>query len=291
MPEDSSSVILDTMCIPAIDGQGYLHVDEDVANLVIVIIDQDGQTLALYDAATEIEDVAAPGTGAFTAPSANNIRVSPQGNTGGDCTEMQVSDGVWGAGGQDWVTITVSDGQTTIMDFTRLLFLREGQVRAIDNDVITAGAMAANAIGNSELGTDAISAAKIAAGAIGNSEIAAGAIGSSELGTGAIDADSIAANAITAAKIATDAITADELSAAAIDEIWDEMAEDQGSVYSAREVLSLLLSEAIGTCVYTQGTRTWVCKDPSNTETRFTLVYGTELDGDRSTSTPAPVTP
>ena len=69
------------------------------------------------------------------------------------------------------------------------------------------------------------------------------------------------------------------------------MAEDQGSAYSAREVLSLLLSEAMGTCTYTTATRTWVCKDPSGTETRFTLVYGTELDGDRSSSTPAPVTP
>jgi hypothetical protein len=71
----------------------------------------------------------------------------------------------------------------------------------------------------------------------------------------------------------------------------EQVVEDQGVGYSASDVLSILFSEAIGTCTYTSGTRTWVCQDPGGNETRFTLVYGTELDGDRTTSTPAPATP
>ncbi len=74
-------------------------------------------------------------------------------------------------------------------------------------------------------------------------------------------------------------------------EIWDIQCEDQAPGYTCREAMSLILAEAAGTAVYTSGTRTWVVKDPSGTETRLTLVYGAELDGDRTTSTPAPFTP
>ncbi len=73
--------------------------------------------------------------------------------------------------------------------------------------------------------------------------------------------------------------------------IWDIQCEDQGAGYTCQEALSILLAEAAGTAVYTSGTRTWVVKDPSGTETRLTIVYGAELDGDRTSSTPAPMTP
>lgn len=53
---------------------------------------------------------------------------------------------------------------------------------------------------------------------------------------------------------------------------------------SLREALCVLLAEASGRADYTTGTSTWVVKDRSNTQTRLTLVYGTD-DGDRSTST------
>jgi hypothetical protein len=173
---------------------------------------------------------------------------------------------------------------------------------AVGADEVTATAVAADAIGASEIATDAIGAAEIAADAIGASEIATDAIGgpeiaadaitSSEIAASAIGASELGNSAITATVIAADAIGSSELASTAVDEIWGEVCEDAGGTdYTCREVLSLLLSEAIGTCTYTAGTRTWVCKDPSNTETRFTLVYGSELDGDRSTSTPAPVTP
>lgn len=74
-------------------------------------------------------------------------------------------------------------------------------------------------------------------------------------------------------------------------DVWGVTCEDQGTGYTCREILSLLLSEAMGTCTYTTASRTWTCADPSGSETRFTVVYGAELDGDRTSSTPAPVTP
>lgn len=115
-----TSVIEDSMCIPALNGEGFLHVDEDVSGLVIEVIGADGQQVALYDAATAIEDVTSPGTGTYSAPSASNVRVSPDGG-GLDCTEMQFANAVYDS--QQWVTIRVGDGQTTIMDFARLVFM------------------------------------------------------------------------------------------------------------------------------------------------------------------------
>ena len=91
---------------------------------------------------------------------------------------------------------------------------------------------------------------------------------------------------IAAAQAATDALN--NITAASV---WAVQCEDQGAGYTAQEIMSLLLAEAAGTAVYTSGTRTWVVKDPSGTETRLTVIYSAELDGDRSTSTPAPMTP
>ena len=217
----ATSEIEDSMCIPAIDGQGFLHVDEDVSGLIIDVRGEDGTQIALYDAAAEIEDIAAIGT--YAAPTASNVRVSPQNASGGDCTQMMFADAVYS--GARKITITVSDGQTTIMDYSRVVYL------------------------------------------------------------------SAPTDWIDATSIATDSIDADAISDDGTAEIWAVSCEDQGSTYSCREAMSMLLSEAIGTCVYTSGTRTWVCKDPGGNETRFTIVYGAELDGDRTTSTPAPMTP
>ncbi len=81
------------------------------------------------------------------------------------------------------------------------------------------------------------------------------------------------------------------LTAAANAAIWAIECEDQAPALTCREAMSIILAEAAGTAVYTSGTRTWVVKDPSGTETRLTIVYGAELDGDRTTSTLAPMTP
>lgn len=83
----------------------------------------------------------------------------------------------------------------------------------------------------------------------------------------------------------------DPTAAAIAAAVMAETCEDQGSGYTVQECLSILLAEAAGTATYTNGTRTWVVSDPSGTETRLTIVYGVDADGDRSTSTPAPVTP
>lgn len=131
-----TSVVEDSICIPELNGQGCLHVDEDVANLVIKVIGADGTTIATYDDGTELEDIAAIGT--YAAPNANNVRVSPQSNGGADLTQMMFADSVYN--GQDWITITVSDGQTTIMDYSRVVFLAKSLATAqSDLDDLTDG--------------------------------------------------------------------------------------------------------------------------------------------------------
>jgi hypothetical protein len=109
----TTSVILDSVCVPAVDGQGYLHLDEDISGLVVTVRGDDGTEVALYDDPTEFEDIAVIGT--YAAPSANNVRVSPQNTSGGDCTQMMFADAIWS--GQKWVTIIISDAQTTLMDW------------------------------------------------------------------------------------------------------------------------------------------------------------------------------
>ncbi len=128
-------------------------------------------------------------------------------------------------------------------------------------------------------------------GTLDASEVGADFITAAKVADSTIDAATFASGAINAAAIAVDAIGASELAADASTEIWAVQCEDQGSTYTCRELLSILLAEAAGTAVYTSGTRTWVVKDPSGTETRLTLLYGSELDGDRTTSTLAPMTP
>lgn len=109
----------------------------------------------------------------------------------------------------------------------------------IDNDLITAAAIATGAIDADAIAADAITAAKVAdatidaatfaAGAINAAaiatdaitaaKIAADAIGASEIADGAIDAATFAAGAIDAAAIATGAVDADALAADAVAEI------------------------------------------------------------------------
>lgn len=122
----------------------------------------------------------------------------------------------------------------------------------------------------------------------GETQTVSGGFGYSNLRT-------TAASAITATSIAANAIGSSEMDASAnaaiAAAVMAETCEDQNGGYTVQECLSILLAEAAGTAVYTSGTRTWVVSDPSGTETRLTLVYGAELDGDRDTSTPAPITP
>lgn len=113
-----TSVIEDSICVPDISGQQCLHVDEDVANLVLEVLGEDGTQVALYDAGTELEDIATIGT--YAAPSGSNVRVSPQGGAtpdGPDLTQIMLADAVYA--GENRITICISDGGVTIMDFCR----------------------------------------------------------------------------------------------------------------------------------------------------------------------------
>ncbi len=108
---DGTDIII-VLCVPELNGEGCLHLDEDIANLEIEVAGSDGVSDALYDVGGEIEDVAAPGTGAHTDPSANNVRVSPTGRSL-DTTEFQFADAVFD--GSEIKTLCVNDGETTIM--------------------------------------------------------------------------------------------------------------------------------------------------------------------------------
>jgi hypothetical protein len=107
---------------------------------------------------------------------------------------------------------------------------------AIADNAINAAAIAADAITAAKIADGAIDAATFAAGAINAAAIAADAITAAKIADGAIDAATFAAGAINAAAIAADAIGAAELAADAVTEIanavWDTDAtgrQTQGS--------------------------------------------------------------
>lgn len=117
--EDPTSVIEDSVCVASkTTPETFLHVDEDVSGLIVNIVGADGTSVGLYDAGAELEDIAVLGT--YAAPSANNVRVSPD-TLGGDCTQLMFADSVYA--GQSHVVIRISDGGTTIMDFDRYVYL------------------------------------------------------------------------------------------------------------------------------------------------------------------------
>jgi hypothetical protein len=244
-----TSVIEDSMCIPSrADPEVFLHADEDVTDLVISVIGADGAGVALYDAGTKIEDVATPGTGAYTAPSASNVRVSPDGQGGGDCTEMQFANAVYDS--QQWVTIRVTS--PVHMEFTRLVYLNfsssadatAAAETAIDNKDL---------VSNPDLGLRTLPTADYATasgqssldGAIGDAETAI----TTDIGTAQADLDlltgtdgatlatsqpnyapavagdamDLVANAVDATAVATGAVDADAVATDAAGEIADSV--------------------------------------------------------------------
>lgn len=87
--------------------------------------------------------------------------------------------------------------------------------------VVTAAAIAADAIDDDAIATGAIASTAFAAGAINAAAIATGAITAAKFAAGAIDAAAIAAAAITAAKFGASAIDAAALATDAVNEIRD----------------------------------------------------------------------
>jgi hypothetical protein len=201
-----TSVIEDSICVPDISGQTCLHVDEDVPNLVIEVLGEDGTQVALYDTGTELEDIASIGT--YAAPSANNVRVSPQGGAspvGPDLTQIMLADAVYA--GEARISICITDGGVTIMDFCRTV-----EMGAIIASLATIDANVDSVL--ADTGTDGV---VLAAGSVNTTSIATNAIGSDELGSDAVD------------------------------EIWNEIIEDTGSTYTARCAQAIALAYAAGT--------------------------------------------
>ena len=101
-------------------------------------------------------------------------------------------------------------------------------------DAVTATAIAAGAVGTTEIADDAVTAAKVATGAIGTTEladdsvtaakIAAGAVGASEIDAGAVGTSELADDAVTSAKIAADAVGSSEIATGAVG--TTELADD-----------------------------------------------------------------
>lgn len=266
-PASPTSVIEDSICIPDVTGQECLHVDEDVANLIIEVFAEDGTQIALYDAGAELEDIAVIGT--YATPSANNVRVSPQGGSGNDLTQIMLADAVYA--GENRIKICVSDGGTTIMDFCRTVQM-EMQTNWVTASVLATDSIGAleiqgNAIGASELAADAIGASEIGTAAIDADAIATNAIGAQEVADDAIDPGAVADNTIDAATFASNAIDANALAANAVDEIWDEVIETAGSTYTARCAQAIALSYQAGTWSTSGAVSTF--KDPSGASNRI----------------------
>lgn len=111
-------------------------------------------------------------------------------------------------------------------------------------NAVTATAIAANAIGATQIDTNAITAAKIAADAIGSLQIANNAITAAKIASAAITATQLGTDAITAAKIATDAIGSDEFAVTAANKIRDTILSDSTAFQGARIDQSLSTTES-----------------------------------------------
>jgi len=122
---------------------------------------------------------------------------------------------------------------------------------AIAADAIDDDAIATGAIGSTAFAAGAINAAALATGAITAAKFAAGAIDAAAVADGAIDAATFAAGAITAAAIATGAVDADAVAADAVAEIadgvWDEDIVAAHGTASTGGLLLRALGAAIST--------------------------------------------
>ena len=210
--------------------------------------------ITAFDAGTDTITVApAFKTAVGTGDTYRIIRVISDGLrpiTEGNETVDVAADGDVGADVQTWLDAAVNALATGRVD---------ASVGVMAADVLTAAAIADNAIDAATFATgaidanaiaaNAIDAAAIATGAIDADAIAANAITAAKIATAAIDADAIAANAITAGKIAADAITAAKVAAdvhaEAADAVWDE---DIVAAHGTADTTGLLL-RAIGALI------------------------------------------
>jgi len=177
------------------------------------------------------------------------------------CTIDLSSDAFYAVGADYAVVLSAATIDTQTVNAVLAHFsienrFNETTVTSIATGVVTADAIAADAIGASEIATGAITSAEIAADAIGASEIAASAIGASE--------------------IATDAIGADELAAGGIDEMMDEVFE---GAYTFRQMMRIVFSGLAGKASG-GGTGTLVFRDAADAKARITATV--DANGNRT---------
>lgn len=250
---DADSVVLGPICIPEFAGTELFDVDFDTTSLTITIYASgDSADTSFTYTGGNIDNY--DGTPpAWGDPTTSAVEVEDD----DECIRLHIRDEVLAVSGASEWTVKFTDSTADqIMDW-------EVQVLALgtNSDIETATSNALTAFGAATDSNVDDNEAKI--------DTLQATADSNEASLSGIETD------IADLPVAT----------------WNVACEDQGSGFTCQEVMSLLLSEAIGECTYTSGTRTWVCDDPSGTETRFTIVYGTELDGDRTSSTPEPMTP
>lgn len=261
IPKDRTDVITPLICVPSkADPTEIITVNHNTTSLSIRITTGDINETFAFSGAT-LDDWSTRGT--HCNPDASNICLETE--TDG-CFFLHLHDEVLDGAVNYWA-ILIDDGQSTLMDTWVHIFVQlmePADVESEVNDALTAfgGGVATDA--NVDASEDKIDVMDE-------------------------NVDQLETAIITNAS-GTD-IAADIAAIPTTTEIWDFICEDQGVTYTMQECMSIILAEAAGTAVYTSGTRTWVVKDPSGTETRLTIVYGAELDGDRDTSTLAPLTP
>lgn len=268
---DANSVVLGPICMMDVADDDCVAVPFGFTSLTITIGTQAAGVYTVFNyTGGNIDDAPASGWG---NPAASAIEVHDVSTGALTASYLHLRDEVLASAGSTEWTIVISDGGSVIRDtIVQVLAI---STSADNQSDITAALASYDAPTNSELDARTILAANYST--------------ATNLQTVDDNVDTVLANVGSIlTSVDTDGV---ELSTTAVQAIWDLNCEDQNGGITCQEAMSIMLAENIGTCVYTASTLTWVCKDPSNTETRFTLVYGTELDGDRTTSTPAPMTP
>ena len=282
-----------TPCFPlyatANNGAGVLTgMSGTDANFIIYQQQDDTAADVEYQTTADVETISTIGT--YAAPTADtDIGFGECGTPG--TYQLQIRDTFTADDGTKMLTYVLTDGVDTMGDQTVYIDLNVADIAAVNATVDTA-LSDYDGPTDTEMNTGFGNLNDPTAEQIWNVDATlqqdAGTFGQA-IGDPAANAETIYEAVITDA--AGTNIAADVAAVPTAAEIWAISCEDQGAGYTCQEAMSIILAEAAGVATYTSGTRTWVVSSPDGGETRLTLVYGAELDGDRSTSTPAPMTP
>ena len=193
-------------------------------------------------------------------------------------------------------TYSVGDGGLTQVNFTtadntKLDGIEAGatadqtgaEILALFSNSITAGHIAAGAIGASEIGNDVVNSQHYAAGSIDNEHIADNAVNSEHYADGSIDRAHLAADIIDGTKIADDVINSEHYVAGSIDNehIADNAINSEHYADNSIDALHLNVSGNGTTSQYLRsdgdGSMSWVTPPDTNTDTNTTYTAGTGM--------------